>query len=50
MLLYADAISSGDDEDDTERSEDSGADEVQLSEYGRKKIDVYRLGALEQDK
>uniref|UniRef100_A0A672IU56 Fibroblast growth factor receptor n=1 Tax=Salarias fasciatus TaxID=181472 RepID=A0A672IU56_SALFA len=35
IVNVTDAISSGDDEDDTERSEDSGADGEQISEYGR---------------
>lgn len=34
MVISTDAISSGDDEDDTERSEDVGADGEQISEYG----------------
>ena len=35
VVLSADAISSGDDEDDSERSEDVGADAAdQMSEYG----------------
>lgn len=32
-VLSADAISSGDDEDDTERSDDVGADGEQMREY-----------------
>lgn len=34
MVISTDAISSGDDEDDTERSEDVGVDGEQISEYG----------------
>lgn len=33
LVLSADAISSGDDEDDTERSDDVGADGEQMREY-----------------
>ncbi|CAL8258371.1 unnamed protein product [Lota lota] len=35
IVNVTDAISSGDDEDDTERSEDGGADGEQISKYGR---------------
>uniref|UniRef100_A0A8D0AI43 Fibroblast growth factor receptor n=1 Tax=Sander lucioperca TaxID=283035 RepID=A0A8D0AI43_SANLU len=35
IVNVTDAISSGDDEDDTERSEDTGADGKQISKYGR---------------
>ena len=42
-VLSADAISSGDDEDDAERSDDVGADGEQMSEYSRIRATVHGL-------